>query len=127
MNHLFWVSITSAVLGSVFTIYTTGNFSPSEAVAAPQFNLTQTTDHPTSAWQPNFSEPIAVQAPDVADERRFTAEEAVNISVYDKVNRSVVNIDTTTNRGELWFLGGPQTEDRRRIRLGARQTGAHCY
>ncbi len=44
-------------------------------------------------------------------QRRFTAEESVNIAVYDKVNRSVVNIDTSANRDQLWFMGGPQTEE----------------
>ncbi len=44
-------------------------------------------------------------------QRRFTAEESVNISVYEKVNRSVVNIDTSANRDQLWFMGGPQTEE----------------
>ena len=51
-------------------------------------------------------------APRVAtNPRRFTPEENVNISVYDKVNRGVVNINTTTNRAQLWAFEGPQTEE----------------
>ena len=45
------------------------------------------------------------------DQRRFSPEEQVNINVYDKVNRSVVNIDTKANRDQMWFLGGPQMEE----------------
>ena len=43
-------------------------------------------------------------------DRTFTAEEQTNISVYDSVNRGVVNIDTKANRNHAWFMG-PQTEE----------------
>lgn len=36
--------------------------------------------------------------------RPFSLEEKVNISVYDNVNRSVVNIDTKANRDQFWFV-----------------------
>lgn len=44
----------------------------------------------------------------VSDE--FTAEERVNIAVYDKVNRSVVNITTVSARTELFFSFEPPAE-----------------
>ena len=43
--------------------------------------------------------------------RQFTPEEQINISVYDKVNRSVVNIDTKVKRDQLWMFGGPKNEE----------------
>lgn len=44
----------------------------------------------------------------VSDE--FTAEERVNIAVYDKVNRSVVNITTVSARTDLFFSFEPPAE-----------------
>ena len=53
----------------------------------------------TLGKQPANGDQTGETAPKTAANlRRFTPEENVNISVYDKVNRSVVNIDTTTNR-----------------------------
>lgn len=43
--------------------------------------------------------------------RTFSTEEQTNISVYEKVNQSVVNIDTKTNRDEVWIFGGPRTKE----------------
>ena len=43
------------------------------------------------------------QQAQVAPARRFSAEELNNISVYEKVNRSVVNINTTAFRRGAWF------------------------
>lgn len=42
--------------------------------------------------------------------RRFSSEELNNISVYDKVNRSVVNINTTAFRRGQWF-GDPEPQE----------------
>lgn len=44
------------------------------------------------------------------DLSEFTPEEQVNISVYDKVNRSVVNITTRALRSDLMFLDVTPTE-----------------
>ncbi|MCA9154189.1 MAG: trypsin-like peptidase domain-containing protein [Planctomycetales bacterium] len=41
---------------------------------------------------------------------RFTAEEQVNISVYENVNRSVVNITTKSVRGDAFFFEEMTTE-----------------
>ena len=42
--------------------------------------------------------------------RKFSPEELTNISVYDKVSRSVVNIDTKARR-QLRMFGGPQQDE----------------
>lgn len=38
--------------------------------------------------------------------RRFTSAEQIGISVYENVNRSVVNINTRVIRNDMWLLGG---------------------
>lgn len=43
-------------------------------------------------------------------DRKFSSNELTNIAVYDNVNQGVVNIDTKTNRDELWIFGGPRTQ-----------------
>ncbi len=40
----------------------------------------------------------------------FTAEERVNISVYERVNRSVVNITTLIVRPDMFFMAEPPSE-----------------
>jgi len=47
----------------------------------------------------------------LAPVRQFTTEEQINIAVYDKVNRSVVNIDTKARRGDIWMFGGARQEE----------------
>jgi S1-C subfamily serine protease len=51
----------------------------------------------------------AALAPQVQT-RRFSSEELNNISIYEKVNRSVVNINTTAFRRGLWF-GDPEPQE----------------
>ena len=48
--------------------------------------------------------------PKVAQVRRFSPEEQNNISIYEKVNRSVVNINTTAFRRGMWF-GDPVPQE----------------
>ncbi|MEL7499357.1 MAG: trypsin-like peptidase domain-containing protein [Planctomycetota bacterium] len=43
--------------------------------------------------------------------RQFSNEEKTNIAVYDSVSRSVVNIDTKANRGDVWMFGGGRMEE----------------
>ena len=43
--------------------------------------------------------------------RKFTAEEQINISVYENVNRSVVNIDTKSRRAQLLMFGGSRESE----------------
>ena len=58
---------------------------------------------------PTTQRPV-YQIPVVASERRFSSEEQNNISVYENVNRSVVNINTTAFRRGMWF-GDPVPEE----------------
>ena len=51
----------------------------------------------------------AIRIPDVVPDE-FTDEERVNIAVYDKVNRSVVNITTVSARTDLLFSFEPPAE-----------------
>ena len=46
---------------------------------------------------------LAPQQQKPVQTRRFSPEEQNNISVYEKVNRSVVNINTTVFRRGMWF------------------------
>jgi S1-C subfamily serine protease len=119
--------VTSAILGSAFTMYLAGNLpEPTASATIPLVNQTVQLERqgrspdalPILSPRPDLGRPTAngVQAGTAAPKtdtnlRRFTPEENVNISVYDKVNRGVVNIDTTTNRAQLWTFGGPQTEE----------------
>jgi S1-C subfamily serine protease len=60
---------------------------------------------PNGARQPVFAAPAPAEvAPPV---EAFTAEERVNIAVYENVNRSVVNINTKGVRGEVLFIEIP--------------------
>jgi S1-C subfamily serine protease len=43
-------------------------------------------------------------------DRRFGSDELINISVYERANRSVCNIDTTAHRGFRFMLGAPPIE-----------------
>ena len=65
--------------------------------------------------EPSVSAQIQIEtpprvAPLAAEGRRFSPEELNNISVYEKANRSVVNINTTTFRRGMWF-GDPVPEE----------------
>ncbi len=115
-NSFLWC-VVSAILGSIFTIFAIGNFPPQSAFAtgessgwaANQPVGVNAAGSRTEASSPNH---LALQVPaGNLDERAFSSEEQINISVYDKVNRSVVNIDTVANRQNFWFTGGAQTEE----------------
>ena len=52
-----------------------------------------------------FSPPgLPAAAAELPDDASFTAEELVNIAVYEKVNRSVVNISTKSVRNDAFFF-----------------------
>jgi len=55
------------------------------------------------ATAPREIAPLAPVTPQT-DQTSYTAEEAVNISVYEKVNRSVVNIDTQAVKVDNFFM-----------------------
>ena len=99
-----------AVLGSLVTIFLTQQ--PPElgaqlASSVPQVQLPvrrpQTPVLQGQALDQRRFRPIV--RPNLAD-RRFSADEQISISVYDNVNRSVVNINTRVVRNDMWLLGG---------------------
>ena len=116
MKSNFFMCLTSAILGAVFAIYAIGNWP--ESVASAQsaqdgVSPTQTQQIAPLIQRPQFQDPNVVRNRGNngnLPERGFTSEEQTNISVYENVSRSVVNIDTKANRNQMWFMG-PQTEE----------------
>ncbi|MFQ5731374.1 MAG: S1C family serine protease [Planctomycetaceae bacterium] len=89
--------LCSALLGGVFAVWLTDR-SPGSAATAqqprgPVFPRSAAPGKPAAGTGPLF------------DADGLTPEEAVNVAVYDKVNRSVVNI-TTKSTGSFLFLEG---------------------
>ena len=59
-----------------------------------------------------------------SDEYDLTPEERVNVSVYESVNRSVVNINTKVPRSDIFSLFDIPGR-RSRVGLGPRHRGPH--
>ena len=79
----------SSFLGAVLAIYATANWNWEPPVVA----------EPNIAQQV-LDEPIAP----AGDQVRLSAEERINVAVYENVNRSVVNISTVANRVNFMFI-----------------------
>ena len=82
MKRTFWLCTLSALLGGSVAVVLTVH-SPQPQLAAQD-------------------QAAANQDRELAD--GLTPEERVNIAVYDKVNRSVVNIETRMMRAEMLFM-----------------------
>ncbi|MFK7768748.1 MAG: S1C family serine protease [Mariniblastus sp.] len=114
MKSNFFACVASAILGAVLAIYLVGNWpgpvvSANQAFAAQQSNSqTPQTQIPQQKWSPRDA--VGAGGGTRVEERSFTPEEKINISVYEKVNRSVVNIDTKTQRDQFWFARGEAEE-----------------
>lgn len=133
MKANLMMSFAAAVAAAVLTLLFTGNLPQRYASAAPQITTAsqsglrqvlppQSRRTIESAWRSsgnnssnNLTSPTAQRRSENEDlllaPRRFTPEEQININVYDKVNRSVVNIDTKARRDQMWMFGGPQDEE----------------
>lgn len=87
--------LVSAVLGSLLTVWLTNDLRQPEAVAD---------DRTGNGPGPVLKIP-AEQRGMVSyfDEDGLTPEEAINVAVYDRLHRSVVNITSQTVRAELFF------------------------
>lgn len=59
---------------------------------------------PPALVAPGTAEPRTVKLPDVYNAEGLTPEEAVNVAVYELVNRSVVNITTRGFRADAFFF-----------------------
>lgn len=106
MKQPFILCIVSALLGALLAlgIYNSVN-SPATAKAEPPYSLPQDSENPQEGSNqfrtPNIN---SGQARVTTEARKFTAEELININVYDQVNRGVVNIDTRTlRRSDVFF------------------------
>lgn len=111
MKSNFVMCLTSAILGAAIALGVAGRSSnpanPNASAATPDLPIRQIGfQSPTQPSQLPVDQDDPVNLP-----RRFSSEEQVNIGVYENGNRSVVNINTKANRDQLWFLGGPQTEE----------------
>lgn len=115
MRNTFLLCTLSAFLGGCFALaFANHLFYPSEsAVAAEPANYSatssssETTDSLNFAPQPSSATvevpPLPPANPQL-DQPNYTAEETVNIGVYEKVNRSVVNIDTQAVKVDNFFM-----------------------
>ena len=118
MKSNLLLSFSSAFLGAMFAIYFVGNVGVFQIASAGARTQTQSSPSAVPYRAPVYRSTDAQQdvsrgapAGQAVPKRKFTPEEAVNISVYEKVNRSVVNIDTRVNRPELFFLTGETSEE----------------
>lgn len=105
MRSSFVLCLGSAILAVLGTLWTVGSLPWEPRLPAAERLL-------SASWQQPAVVPMVsglrVEPP---VERTFSDEEQVNIAVYENVNRSVVNINTTMNRDEFWFLGGAPTQE----------------
>lgn len=92
-NHLFYPSQTAAAAGKADIAVT-----PGELAMTPSTNSVQELSN-----APSGLAPLAPVNPQL-DKAAYTPEETVNIGVYEKVNRSVVNIDTQAVKVDNFFM-----------------------
>lgn len=127
MKANLMMSFAAATLAAVLTLIFTGNWPQQLANAAPSPALALQQSGPVPQLQPlsqagldgSGTRSSASPAADLKwrngtgalPKRRFTTEEQINIGVYDKVNRSVVNIDTKSRRAQLLMFGGAREEE----------------
>src|SRR5688500_18150794 len=100
MKKYIALCFASAVVGGMTALVVTDNlFSPPTAAleAESQRGDSPRAGRPGEALAARPFDP-RVELP--ADE--YTADEQVNIAVYENVNRSVVNINTKTTRGDAF-------------------------
>ena len=122
MKRYLWCCLVSALVGGLTTRYLAEDL-PTARVGAQEFG------GQPEGFAPPKAPREAARGPDVverlpADE--LTPEERVNVAVYDRVNRGVVNINTKGVRGEnVLFRRNPHRGHG--LGLGARQTRAHPY
>jgi S1-C subfamily serine protease len=113
MKTSFFMCLTSAVLGAAIAVWIVGQPAQSDLSGEHPLSVIRQTSFVQQPNQPVVSKPSLADERDITDaaQRQFSSEEQVNIRVYEEGNRSVVNINTKVNRGQLWILGGPQTEE----------------
>lgn len=115
MKNAFLLCTISAFLGGCFAIAFANHLlypNQSAVAASNEAPITSATALITPATARETQElattprevaPLAPVTPQL-DQATYTAEEAVNIGVYEKVNRSVVNIDTQAVKVDNFFM-----------------------
>ena len=93
MKRYVFVSVTAAIVSAVVTILIRDVDYPSVAIAQEAVDVSPI----------GFLERSSDASGNVDRLSGLTAEERVNISVYDQVNRGVVNITTVTLRPDVFF------------------------
>ncbi len=98
--------LVSAVLGSLLSVWMLEPAEHSAAVAqgrsGPRGPVLPAPGNPRSV--PPAVSPRDRPEPQLFDDTGLSAVEAINVSVYEKVNRGVVNITTKSVRGDGFFL-----------------------
>lgn len=90
------LSVFAAILGSIFTLMWTEGVLQHSGVANAQSTSGPRLPQPS---QPVFPQAVLPEVP-----HGLTPDEQVNVAVYEKTNRSVVNISTLTLRPDGWLL-----------------------
>ena len=93
MKRYVFVSVTAAIVSAVVTILIRDTDYPSVAIAQEAVDVSPV----------GFLERSSDASGNVDRLSGLTAEERVNIGVYDQVNRGVVNITTVTLRPDVFF------------------------
>ena len=101
MKTTFIMCIVSALLGSIFAIGLTNWYDQTQAEQVVENRPVDAGHLQTGTRE---SDPL-VQTPNA---RSFTPEELVGISVYDKVNRGVVNIRTVADAVDMFSFGSSE-------------------
>src|SRR5262245_53666427 len=95
LNHYVVIVAASALAGAALTELWRAS-SPTRLAAQEPRNVTASAVAPSPVTR--------LPQPGAAPENSLTPEEQVNVSVYEQVNRSVVNINTKTVRSDVFFL-----------------------
>ena len=109
MKTTILLCFCSAVLAVMLTQTIQGNLNV-DSTALASTAAPQTTVGRWATPPPQIQLQAQPQLGQAIDPRSFTVDEQINISVYDKVNRSVVNIDTKSEVPAM-FLGQHQTRE----------------
>ena len=107
MKSTIFLCALSAFFGALAGIYACSNLSIESAVVGQFANVI--TSNGSNEHQ-QFREPTN-QAEDLAKlvlDDQLSPEEKINVAVYEKVNRSVVNISTIANRLDFMFRLEPE-------------------
>ena len=103
MRTLFLTSLLSGFLGALAALSLTRPGSPSPLMAQSANTVTNIRNQtPANTFNP--TPPPESGKESILDSDGFSAEEKVNISVYETVNRGVVNITTRMARQDSFFF-----------------------